>query len=317
MYIRPHSEVVIGCKMPCYYPITGYRSRHVNKTGKRSIVFNTTEGFKDLPVTLSCGRCIGCRLEASRTWAVRCVHEAQMHEENVFITLTYNNENLPEDRSIHKEHLQKFFKRLRKNTGKKFRYFACGEYGDKTGRPHYHAILFGIDFPDKQLWSIRDNNALYRSDTLEASWKYGFSTIGEVTFESAAYVARYVMKKHKGTEEEIKEHYQMVDEETGELFTINPEFCLMSRRPGIGKTWLEKYKGDTDKDYITVRGNKMSLPKYYDTILEKMGEDMEKRKSYRLKKFKHKEHTQERLKAREKVKRDSIKTLQRNLEEFQ
>jgi hypothetical protein len=279
-------------------------------------VFNTAEGFSDLKVTLPCGRCYGCRLEYSKKWAIRCIHEAQLHEKNSFITLTYRNEDLPEDRSVHKEELQKFFKRLRKNTGAKIRYFACGEYGDKTSRPHYHAIIFGYDFPDKQLWSINNGNALYRSGLLEKTWKKGHSLIGEVTFESAAYVARYVMKKRKGDQEEIEEHYKMVDEETGEIFNIQPEFVLMSRNPGIAHDWVKKFKTDTDKDYITVRGQKVNLPKYYDSVLEKMGVDIESRKPERLKKFNKKEQTLERLLTREQCKIAQTKNLDRNLEEF-
>ena len=121
-----------------------------------------------MEVTVPCGRCTSCRLEHSRQWAVRCMHEAQMHEGNSFITLTYAPEHLHEDYSVHKKELQKFFKRLRKNTGIKLRYFACGEYGDENRRPHYHAIIFGYDFPDKQLYTkTRTGDLLYRSPLLE------------------------------------------------------------------------------------------------------------------------------------------------------
>ena len=134
------------------------------------------------------------------------------------------------------------------------------------------------------------------------------------------------MKKFKGDEEEKEEHYKMLDTETGEVIDITPEFCIMSRgspknenpifRGGIGKGWVEKYKSDTDKDFVTLRGQKMNLPKYYDTVLEKMGEDIEKRKVKRMKKFKKKEQTMERLKAKEKCKKASIRELNRNLQEF-
>jgi hypothetical protein len=303
--------------MPCYSPLQGYRAKFVNeKTGKRPIVFNPNHGFSDLPVTVPCGRCVGCRLEYSRQWAIRCVHEAQMHEHNAFITLTYAPEHMPSDYSIHKEELQKFFKRLRKHLDCDIRYFACGEYGEKSNRPHYHAIVFGTDFPDKFLHSESNGNYLWRSPTLEKAWKKGHSLIGDVTFESAAYVARYVMKKRKGDEEEIAEHYKLLDPETGEIHQLEPEFCLMSRRPGIGKTWLEKFKTDTDKDFITLRGKKMSLPKYYDSVLEQLGEELEERKLQRMRSLDKSDNTFDRLRVKEKVKKAQIAQLKRNLEEI-
>lgn len=238
-----------------------------------------------------------------------------MHNHNSFITLTFNEENLPSDKSIKKEHLQKFFKRLRKKLPMQIRYFACGEYGDKSGRPHYHALIFGYDFPDKYLWQRQQSgDYLYRSPLLEEVWPFGHSLIGEVTFESAAYVSRYVMKKYKGSDEEEKQkHYEMLDTETGEIFNVQPEFCLMSRRPGLGKTWLEKYKSDTDKDYITVRGKKMNYPKYYDTLIEKMGEDLTQRKTKRLKLLKAQDNSLERLETREKVRKAQFNQLNREI----
>lgn len=305
--------------MPCFSPITGYRARVINpETGKRSLVFNATDGFLDMPVTVPCGKCSGCRLDYSRQWAVRCVHEAQMHEANSFITLTYRDECLPEDRSVSKRELQLFFKKLRKAVGK-IRYFACGEYGDKNRRSHYHAIVFGYDFPDKRLYSKRLGNLYYRSELLESLWDKGFSTIGHVSFESAAYVARYVMKKRKPgsteeQEEENRRHYEVVDEETGEVFQIEPEFCLMSRNKGIGYEWVRKYHGDTDKDFVTVHGVKMSLPKYYDKVLEDLGKDIETRKYKRKSFIDPKDNTLERLAVKEKVKAAQLGMLVREME---
>ena len=297
--------------MACTSPLTGWRSKYVNKTGKRSIVFNVNDGYKDLEVTVPCGRCTSCRLEHSRQWAVRCMHESQMHKANSFITLTYAPEHLPSDHSIHKTELQKFIKRLRKNTGKELRYFACGEYGDKKGRPHYHAIIFGYDFPDKTIHTKTQNgDLLYRSKMLEKCWQFGHSLIGEVTFQSAAYVARYVMKKRKGKPDEVDpktgktnaEYYMLVNPETGEVTDIEPEFCLMSRRPGLGRAWLEKYKTDTDKDFITMNGNKMSLPKYYDSVIAMEDElDMMERKKKRRSKINKEEQQLDRLEAKRKI----------------
>jgi hypothetical protein len=302
----------------CTSPIQGWRAKFVNReTGKRPIVFNRKHGFSDLPVKVPCGRCWQCRLEHSRQWAIRCVHESQMHEHNAFITLTFNEENLPDDHSIRKEHLQKFFKRLRKHLGVDIRYFACGEYGKQNNRPHYHAIIFGYDFPDKYLFSKSRNGDLYfRSPTLEKAWKFGHSVIGNMTFESAAYVARYVMKKRKGDQDEIDEYYKLLDTETGEVHQLEPEFCLMSRRPGIGKTWLEKFKSDTDKDFITIRGKKMSLPKYYDNLLEQLGEDLQDRKLKRMQSVNKEDQTLARGRIKDKVLRAKTQTLHRNLEDF-
>jgi hypothetical protein len=312
--------VELDYDMPCYKPITGYRSKFVNpKTGKRPIVFSPQNGYADMQVTVPCGRCIGCRLEYSRQWAVRCMHEAACHDDNAFITLTYAPEHLPSDYSIHKEELQKFFKRLRKNTGVKLRYFACGEYGEQNNRPHYHAIIFGYNFPDKQLWSkTKNGDLLYRSDLLENTWQLGHSLIGEVTFESAAYVARYVTKKFKGDEDEKLEHYRIVDPETGEVHQQQTEFCLMSRRPGIGREWLDKFKGDTDKDFITIRGKKMKLPKYYDNVLEAENElEMMRRKAKRKKRAKDnaEDNTWARLAVKETVKKAQISQLKRGIED--
>lgn len=296
-------------------------------------MFNTNDGYVDMPVTVGCGQCYGCRLEYSRQWAIRCMHEAQMHENNAFITLTYNDEHLPENKSIDKEVIKKFFKRLRKKLGIKIRYFACGEYGEKSGRPHYHALIFGYDFPDKMVWQrTASGQIIYRSEILESVWtdpvtkkSLGYTSVGEVTFESAAYVARYVMKKRKGNTEESEkysERYNMVDSETGELHQVEPEFCLMSRGRrkdgdgGIGYKWYQKYKGDTDKDFITLRGMKMKIPKYYDSMLEIEDEiDYQNKKRKRQKEAnKHKDdNTIERLAVKEAVKKAQTKSLNRGL----
>ncbi len=181
-----------------------------------------------------------------------------MHEDNCFITLTYNDANLPWCRSICKDSVQKFWKRLRKRIDVPIRYFMCGEYGASLSRPHYHACVFGYDFPDKDLWNIRDGVKLFRSPLLESLWPKGFSTIGEVTFESAAYVARYIMKKVNGKPADA--HY------AGKL----PETTWMSRRPGIGKAWFDKFSSDVyPSDEVVLRGNmKCRPPKYYDNLFD-------------------------------------------------
>lgn len=215
------------------------------------------DGFLDMPVTLPCGQCIGCRLERSRQWAVRCVHESQLYESNCFITLTYRDECLPPGGSLVKEDFQRFMKRLRKEYGEGIRYFHCGEYGEKFSRPHYHACLFNFDFADRVLFKDRGGVRLYVSESLSRLWPFGFATVGDVTFESAAYVARYITKKITG--DQADNHYG------GRL----PEYITMSRRPGIGKPWLEKFSSDVyPSDHVVLRGRVMRPPKYYDGVFE-------------------------------------------------
>lgn len=257
--------------MACYHQITAYRSRsgRDKKTGKWPIVFNIMEGYKDLTLLLPCGRCRGCRLEQSRQWAIRCVHEASLHKDNCFITLTYNDEHLPKDGSLDKRNFILFMKKLRKKFGANIRFFQCGEYGDKLSRPHHHVCLFNFDFKDKKIWKTKRGIPLYRSPSLELLWPKGWSSVGNVTFESAAYVARYVMKKKNGKQE--LEHYFSVDKETGLVLTEKiPEYITMSRKPGIGKNWLEKFKSDVyPSDEIVVRHKfKMKPPRYYDNLYD-------------------------------------------------
>ena len=195
--------------MSCFHPITAYRlAGQKTKDGQRNaITFDPSKAIPFSEFKVPCGQCIGCRLAKSREWAARCVVEAKSHKTNMFLTLTYDDAHFPEDGSLHYEHFQLFMKRMRKyfmsRFGQTLRFFMCGEYGDKLGRPHFHAIIFGVTFVDKKLWSIRRGNNLYRSATLEKLWPFGFSSIGAVNFETAAYVARYVTKKITGIEAEF------------------------------------------------------------------------------------------------------------------
>ncbi len=196
-------------------------------------------------------------MERSRQWAVRCMHEAQMHEKNSFLTLTYATEHLPRDGSLDVRDWQKFAKRTRKKMGP-FRFYHCGEYGELNGRPHYHALLFGLDFSeDRKVFKIHRGNNLYRSKLLEDLWPYGHATIGKLTFESAAYVARYVMKKVTG--DQASTHYQ----------GKKPEYTTMSRRPGVGTTWYKKYRDETyNWDSVIVNTKETRPPKFYDNMYE-------------------------------------------------
>jgi hypothetical protein len=305
--------------MPCYKPMEAWYSKEVNVSGKRSLVFSPRNALQpDDPLQIACGQCVGCRLERSRQWAVRCMHEAQMHEQNCFITLTFNTEELEKrdnPLSIDKRDFQLFMKRLRKKYGKGARYFYCGEYGEKNSRPHYHACLFNFDFSDKRLFKMSNGIPLYISDELQKLWPFGFATIGDVTFESAAYVARYVMKKVTG--DAAAEAYLRYDSETGECFSVEPEFCYMSRRPGIGKTWFEKYKSDVyPNDYVVLRGKKVRPPKYYDKLLEQDDSyALDDIKMARVEKAFQwvDEQSFERLQAREKCKIAQLNNLVRDL----
>lgn len=300
--------------MPCFSPLVGYRSRQVGASGRRSITFNAQEAFSGVPVKVPCGQCIGCRLERSRQWALRCVHEAQMHDENSFITLTYADEHLPDDYSLDVREFQLFMKRLRKRAGRRLRVFYCGEYGPENRRPHYHALIFGYDFPDKKLHQVVRGNRIYTSEILAQLWPYGFNTIGDVTFESAAYVARYVMKKVTGDAAEA--HYQVVHPVTGEIVRQRPEFAHQSRRPGIAAEWFRKYKSDVyPDDFVVARGVKMSPPKFFDKQLSEDELDQIKRRRKRRAHRHLKDNTKDRLRVREAVTAERVSRLRRSLKE--
>ena len=295
--------------MTCYHPLLAYRSE-----GK--IVFHKPFAFAK-GFNLPCGQCIGCRLKYSQEWAVRLMHENQMHEDSCFITLTMNDEYLMSREnpySLDKSEFQRFMKRLRKRYGKQIRYFHCGEYGEKNSRPHYHAIIFGMDFEDKELFSIRDEIRLYTSETLAELWPYGFVTIGSVTMESCAYVARYVCKKQKGKNAE--EHYIRWDPLTGEGTPIQPEYATMSRKPGIGKTWFDEYKTDVyPNDYVVIKKHKIRPPRFYDKQLTE--QELEKIKEKRAEEMpeviEEYNEAMDRLWVQEAVKENRLKMLIRDL----
>lgn len=335
--------------MPCYSPLSAWRGG-VQASGKRAIVWNARESALPNGFALPCGQCIGCRLERSRQWAMRCLHEASLYEENCFLTLTYDDEHLPVDGSLVKEDFQLFMKRLRKRfEGRKVRYFHCGEYGEECrdcfksrrlcvcrvfnegiGRPHYHAIMFNVNFLDRFLHTTRNGFKLDRSETLETIWDKGNSLIGDVTFESAAYVARYVMKKVSGEKVDELEgvfglrHYEKFSRLTGEVKEVLPEYVTMSRGGrgeglgGIGKGWFNRYKGDVyPGDFVVVRGLRMKPPRFYDGLMEALDPlEFERIKGLRvLNGLKHADdNTMFRLRVKEEVKKASIKTLRRGLE---
>lgn len=296
--------------MTCYHPLTAYRSKSGRNpdTGKWPIVFNPHEGYVDMPIQVPCGQCIGCRLEHARQWAMRCVFEATQHTFNSFLTLTYSPENLPSDGSLVKRDMQLFMKRLRKKFGNGIRFFGCGEYGAEFQRPHYHIIIFGEDFhADRYPWSVKHGNVYYRSSTLERLWPYGFSLVGAVTFESCSYVARYVLKKVTG--DAAASHYD----------GLQPEFTLMSRRPGIAREWFDKFKDDVyPNDYVVIRDHLVvKPPKYFDDLFDITDHDMMQdiKLARKNKALEHAEdNTLERLSVREQVAYYKLQNKQRDFE---
>lgn len=243
----------------CTSPLKAYR------TADGAVVFNPHRQDTVQDLELPCGQCWECRFKRSRDWAVRCMHEAQLHKSNAFITLTYAPEHLPADNSLHYDDFQRFMKRLRKRfKGTNIRFYMCGEYGENFGRPHFHACLFGIDFPDKKfLTKNKNGDCLYTSNILQDLWPFGISSIGDVNFQSAAYVARYIMKKITG--DRAFKHYNEVDEDGVINGSRTPEFTRMSLKPGIGAGWLEKYRSDVyPHDHVIVKGRPVKPPRYYD-----------------------------------------------------
>lgn len=258
--------------MPCFRPLSGYRSKLVNPTtGKRGITFSKREAASTDPVdqiTLPCGQCRHCRLEHSRQWAMRCVHEASLYDNNCFLTLTYSDEFLPQNNSLDYDAPVLFMKRLRKQFGEGIRSYGCAEYGDLLQRPHYHLCIFNFDFTDKKHLKTVNEHKIYSSETLSLLWPFGHSSIGSLTFESAAYVARYCTKKITGAR--AKTHYEVVDPSSGEVFERAPERAIcVSRRPGLGRTWYEQNAKYTQTfDHVILRGKKLRPTKYYDRLFD-------------------------------------------------
>lgn len=189
------------------------------------------------------------------------MHEASLHRDNCFITLTYDQEHVPEDFSLDVRHWQLFMKKLRKRAGPGVRFFHCGEYGEEGGRPHYHAILFNLDFGDKKLWKIVDGNQLYTSQLLEQLWGLGFCSLGAVTFQSAAYVARYSLKKITGKGATPVWFHP----KTGLPQSRKSEYSTSSKRPAIGADWWVKYGRQVIRDdTVVMNGQEMKPPRYYD-----------------------------------------------------
>lgn len=326
--------------MPCFRPLTGFRSRYVNPaTGLRSITFSRSSAL--FPVEeqqIPCGQCSYCRLKNSRDWGIRVALESTLYSQNSFITLTYSNKHLPKHALLNYDAPVLFMKRLREQYGPNIRSFGCAEYGEKFSRPHYHLCLLNHDFSDKKILGnsqanfgkLKRENPLYSSEELQSLWPFGHTSIGTLTLESASYVARSCTKKITGTDSPY--HYDFVDERSGEIITRPPEKAVCtSRRRGIGFPWYEKFgQYVRDHDRVIVEGRSHPPPKYFDTLTEKIDPDRfqeikEKRRIAGLKntdllnreshsQFKENPNTPHRLVTLERCQEISFTLLKRNIE---
>lgn len=285
------------------YMITSYDVHHVEKVhGKPAQACYTKEVSPYITylddiyfdwIEIPCGKCIGCRLAYSRMWADRCMAEATLHDSNWFITLTYDDLHLPHSNicdletgefpfpTLRKRDFQLFMKRLRKNyeDEEKIRFFSAGEYGSKTARPHYHALLFGLKLDDLQLYKKTPLGFnLYTSEFVNKAWQYqGHVIIAEVTWETCAYTARYIMKKQSDTAPTVAYASKLKQIGIGatiyDELGIEPEFTLMSRKPGIAREFYEQHKLDFirygESNISTPKGGKkIHNTKYFNKFLE-------------------------------------------------
>jgi hypothetical protein len=197
------------------------------------------------------------------------MHEARLHELNSFLTLTYSDSNLPYRGFLCYNHFQAFMRRLRKSIAPiQVRFYMCGEYGSLNFRPHYHCLLFGYDFPDKAFWSYSSDGShpLYRSSSLDLLWSHGDCYIGDVTYASAGYVARYCMKKVNG--HASTSHYSRCD--ALGAYQLPSEFTHMSLRPGIGAGFFDRFFSDIyPAGHVVVNGREAKPPRYYDRLYKR------------------------------------------------
>ena len=256
--------------MACTAPETYYSKNPDLFEGKRGLTKDPRKALSSATITVACGKCIDCRLAYSREWALRCMHETQVSGDGSFVTLTYDDEHLPEDWDLHYRDFQLFMHRLRKRIPRSGRFFMCGEYGDEFGRPHFHSILFNCVFSDRVFYKTVDGVDYYTSDLLSRLWGNGFCLLGDVTMASAGYVARYNLKKITGPAAGAA--YQFVTPD-GVVVDRTPPFSQSSLKPGIGAAWFEKFHADIFPcDFLVYAGKKFPVPRYYTTLYERMSE---------------------------------------------
>lgn len=253
--------------MACFRPLEAWQSVQGG-----ALQFSPPRRGQDLrQLQIACGRCIGCRQKRQRAWALRILHEVQLpaytslsSDASNFVTFTYDDSHYSP--GLRYADYQAFMYRLRDRVGPT-RFFCAGEYGEQSGRAHFHAVLFGREFRD----GGKIGKDLYRSRTLEKLWPHGFVSAGAVTYQSAAYVAGYCLKKVSGPRSE--EHYRQLDWRTGEVVSVPPEMARMSLKPGIGYTWFQKYWREVYgvRDGCVLPGGKVAAPpRYYDKLLEEL-----------------------------------------------
>ena len=292
--------------------------------------------FKKLQVP--CNKCMQCRLNYAREWSARIMAEATLSERNCFITLTYDPEHLPENGQLVKRDYQLFMKKLRfhsngyqaihglksPNGKHPIRFYMCGEFGDLFGRPHYHAAVFNYKPYDLEYYkSNSQGDKLYTSKQLTKLWGKGLVTIGDLTSQSADYVARYVTKKFKGSAEDKAEHYHRVNEETGEIYDLTPEYACMSRMPGIGIPYLKKWQSDFFNGQISVVKKdggilQRKMPRHFEDVLERthpqIVESLKEKRLEALKEMKlnhPEEFTEARLKVNDQILALKTKSIKR------
>lgn len=310
--------------MACYSPLCAWEGKPT-ESGKIATVWRRSDSPEQKVRPIPCNRCIGCRLRYAKHWATRCMHESDMHTFNSFVTLTFDDRRLPADYDgdVHVRDVQLFMKRLRQEVKQEVRYFFAGEYGGQFGRPHYHGLLFGYDFPDKALASERFGNRVFTSDSLSRLWPFGFHSIGDVSYASACYVARYCLKKVGGEFEYFRDgqtnERMQVDKKSG--LTRVAEFTVMSRgckargTGGIGKSWFDRYSSDVyPSDEVIVNGKQDKPPRFYDNLLDRIDPDLlESLKRERAYAVKWSESTLDRLRVKEEVRLAKMSTLLRPL----
>lgn len=239
--------------MACYRPLQAWQ-----RPGGGRLSFQAVPGRKFLE--LPCGNCIGCFVDRGLLWKTRIVHESMCWDQNLFLTLSYSPEKLPESRGLEYSDFQAFMKRLRAHGveadwPRPIRFFVAGEYGEETHRPHFHAVLFNCSFPDARWWT-RKGFRVARSAKADALWSNGSVDIGVLNSRTAGYVAGYVKAR--------KRCVNLVDRKTGEIFERRPEFQRMSNRPGIGSAWYDRWGGDLfPLDGAVVDGRVHKVPRYY------------------------------------------------------
>lgn len=293
--------------MACYQPLSAWMD--CSKDAPRRVVSSRVSGRLYVPISLPCGKCIGCRMEHARQWAMRCVHEAECHEHNCMATLTYDDKHLPDDGSLRPDDVTLFLKRLRRKLEPlRFRYFLAGEYGGKMGRPHYHVLFFGLDFQRGDCYDKDDQRPPLQ--LVQHEWGLGHVRVDKLEYGSVAYVARYCLKKQ---EQEV----DYCDKSTGVI--RHREFTRMSRRRGIGHAWIEKNSVDTYSDDSIILSPKVKSrpPRFYDKhYTETSPEKMDKIKLRRLEEARKRAYnsTPERLAVRERIAKARNALLKRRLD---